>query len=163
MLLAFGKGSIKNQASHASSTIARKAIPIEPMALRALEARTADRRLADRFDRLHRVGPMVQGANSSSPTPCCSLLVGRTAGHVEDHVEEPAADVLDRLAFQDRTGVHVHVGDHPLVHRRVGRELDARRRLQPQHAAAARREDQHIGPAGDRARSCTVGRSRACP
>ena len=48
-------------------------------------------------------------------------------------------------------GVHVHVVDHPLVHRRVGRHLDARRRLEPQHAAAAGREDQHVGAAGDQA------------
>ena len=48
------------------------------------------------------------------------------AGHVEDQLEEPAADALDRLAFQDRAGVEVHVVDHLLVHRRVGRHLDAR-------------------------------------
>ncbi len=80
--------------------------------------------------RPQRVGPIVHGANSSSPTPCCSLLVERAAGHVENQLEEAAADALHRLAVQDRAGVEVHVVDHPLVHRGVRGQLDARRRLQ---------------------------------
>ncbi len=42
----------------------------------------------------------------------------------------------------------VHVVDHPLVHRRIRGDLDARRRLQAEHAAAPGGENQDVRAAG---------------
>jgi hypothetical protein len=59
-------------------------------------------------------------------------------------------------AVEDVAAIDVHVLDHPLVHRRVGGELDRRRRLVAEAGAAAGREDHDIGTrrhlAGDRGR-----------
>ena len=59
------------------------------------------------------------------------------------------AGVGDRLSLKDRPRVEIHVVDHSVIHGGVGRDLDARGRLEPQHAPPPRREDQDIRPAGD--------------
>ena len=74
------------------------------------------------------------------------------AGDGEDLLEDLAADVVDAAAGEDFAGVDVHVVDHPLVHRRVGGDLDRRHRLAAEATAAAGGEDHHVGAAGDDAR-----------
>src|SRR4051812_12303326 len=80
-----------------------------------------------------------------------TLALGRLSGRgLEDEIENALAALLDALlAFEDGAAIDVHVLFHALVHGRVGRELDRRRRLAPEHAAATRGEADQIGAAGD--------------
>ena len=77
----------------------------------------------------HSVGPMLHGANSSSPTPLRSLLVcwPLATSRITSKIRRPTLSTgsPSRIA----PAFDVHVVDHPLVHRRVGRHLDGRRRL----------------------------------
>src|SRR5579864_6854447 len=62
------------------------------------------------------------------------------AGDFKDQLKDALAHTRDWLAFEDRARVQDHVVDHALVHRSVRGHLDARGRLQAEHAAAAGRE-----------------------
>ena len=53
------------------------------------------------------------------------------------------------LAVEDGAAVDVHVVFHALVQRRVGRDLDRRRGLAAEHAAAAGGEADDVGAARD--------------
>ena len=66
------------------------------------------------------------------------------AGDCEDLFEDFAADLFDAAAGEDFAGVDVHVVDHPLVHRRVGGDLDRRAGLAAVAAAAAGGEDHDV-------------------
>ena len=165
VLLALGRGSIKNHASHASSSDRQR----EQSPTSQRRFRTGEARGGACLVRSMAVRGFTESARwSKARTPPHRRPAARSwwaAPLATSRImsKQPPSHRFHRLAFQDRAGVHVHVGDHPLVHRRVGGELDARRGLQAQHAAAAGREDQHVGPAGDQARWCTAGRSRAYP
>ena len=74
------------------------------------------------------------------------------AGNSQDQFEDFLAHFFDRGACQDSPSVHVHVGFHTVVHRRVRGHLDRRGRLATIHAAAARGEDADVGAARDDAR-----------
>src|SRR4051794_16302371 len=74
------------------------------------------------------------------------LLPGRDG---EDLVEDLLADDLDGDAREDDAGVDVHVVVHVLKKGRVGGDLDRRRRLAAEDAAAAGGEDADVGAAGD--------------
>src|SRR5262249_51851335 len=78
-----------------------------------------------------------------------ALALGRLAGSGFQHqVEDALAAFLHALlAVEDGAAIDVHVVFHPLVHRRVGGELDGRRRLAAEHAAAAGGEADEIGAA----------------
>src|SRR2546422_11249745 len=71
-----------------------------------------------------------------------------TAGHREDLLKDPHADLLDSFgAVQDGAGVDVHVFVHPVVERRIGGDLDAGRRFTTVNTAASGREDADSGTA----------------
>ena len=81
---------------------------------------------------------MLHGANSSSPTPFISLLVFLPLATARIFSKISLADLLDRRAVEDHAGVDVHVVDHVLVQRRVGGDLDRRRRLAAEDASRGR-------------------------
>ena len=97
----------------------------------------------------YNVGPMLQGANSSSPTPLISLLVflPLATARISSKICWPTAST--GVPVENHAGVDVHVVDHVVVHRRVGGHLDRRRRFAAEDGAAPGREDQHVGAAGD--------------
>ena len=70
-----------------------------------------------------------QGANSSSPTPVRSLLVGSPPATSRIRSKSRRPTLSTGSPSRIVPGVEVHVVAHPLVHRRVGRDLDAGRRL----------------------------------
>src|SRR6186713_2536881 len=80
-----------------------------------------------------------------------TLALGRLArGRLQDQLEDALATVLDALlAFEDGAAIDIHVLFHALVHGRVGRELDRRRGLAAEHAAAAGGEADEVGAASD--------------
>src|SRR5262249_31388856 len=63
-------------------------------------------------------GSAARGSQSGPDRPWCELLfahplllaLGRLAArHLQDHLEQPAPDAFNRLAFEDRTCIEIHV------------------------------------------------------
>ena len=85
----------------------------------------------------HIVAPSTHGANSAAPKSNCSLLVRSPDATRSISSKMRWPHCCTRLvAVEDRAAVDVHVVFHALIHRRVGRQLDRRRRLAAEHAAA---------------------------
>src|SRR6185369_1440636 len=82
------------------------------------------------------------------------FALGRLAGGGREHqLEDPLPHLGDRgLAVDDLAAVDVHVLFLPLPERRVGRELERRRRRTAVGRAAAGREADHVGAARHLAR-----------
>src|ERR1700738_2274459 len=79
-----------------------------------------------------------------------TFALGRLArGHLQHQIEDALAAFLYGLVpVENGAAVDVHVIFHAPEHRRVGRELDRRRRLAPEHAAASGGEADKVGAAG---------------
>lgn len=79
------------------------------------------------------------------------LALAAFARRDAQHLREDAFTHLRhrRRAVEDFAAVQVHVFGQPVVHRRVGRQFDRRDGLGTEHRAAPRREQNHVGAAGD--------------
>src|SRR6516164_3610717 len=63
------------------------------------------------------------------------------AGHRQNLLEDLPAHYFYGRSFEDNAGIDVHVVDHVIVERRVGRHFDRGSGLATKNGASARRED----------------------